>query len=285
MLRPVRVSRTTAACTPTSTPDNAKPATCGLPESSDFCVSDSVLPRQPAANREVATLSVTLTRENPGPGDRGVERHRRQLAGVRRVRPRDDEDRLRAVLPRGHRLVAQVGIARQDRARLLIRVLGEVPQHQDDLVLHIERGVAVVPEVLAVGHDDAVAGEDDGPAHVAVVRKGQGARIGRREGRASGADRRPAVPRAGGELERRVEVAAPGQRLRADAFQLRDDELPGERFALGARHPAAEAFGGQCLHVRAELVSRLLLDELTAAADRANASRNVRCFMVWSRPS
>ena len=45
--------------------------------------------------------------------------------------------------------------------RLLIGILREVPQHDDDLVLDVERGVAVVAEVLRLGHDDAVAGEDD----------------------------------------------------------------------------------------------------------------------------
>ena len=39
MFRPVRVSRTTSACTLTFAPVSVKPATCGLPESSVFCAS------------------------------------------------------------------------------------------------------------------------------------------------------------------------------------------------------------------------------------------------------
>ena len=154
------------------------------------------LPRGAGCEQGRRDLVRDAERENAGARDRRVERHRRQFAGVRRVRPRDDEHRLRAVLPRGHRLVAQVGVARQDVARLLIRVLGEVAQHEHDLVLHVERGVAVVPEILALGHDDAVAGEDHGPAHVAVVRKGQGTRVGRR--------RRAVAPAADASIRRRV---------------------------------------------------------------------------------
>ena len=69
--------------------------------------------------------------------------------------------RLGAALARRHRLVAQVRVARENRPRLLIGVLGEIAQDEDDLVLDVEPGVAVVAEVLALGHDQAVAGEDD----------------------------------------------------------------------------------------------------------------------------
>ena len=52
--------------------------------------------------------------DDAGSGECGVERHRRQLAGVRRPRTGDDDHGLRAVLARGHRLVAEIGIARED---------------------------------------------------------------------------------------------------------------------------------------------------------------------------
>ena len=117
-------------------------------------------------------------RDDARAGDRRVEGHGRELAGVRRARAGDDEDRLRAVLARGHRLVAQVRVAGENALGLLVGVLGEIAQHEDDLVLHVERRVAVVAEILAVGHDDAVAGEDDRTLDLAVVGERQRAHVG-----------------------------------------------------------------------------------------------------------
>ena len=95
----------------------------------------------------------------PDPAMRRVERHRRQLAGVRRMRSRDNDHRLRAMLPRRHRLVAQVGVSREDAFRLAIGVLWKIAEDDDDLVLDVERRVAVVRESLAFRDDDPVAGE------------------------------------------------------------------------------------------------------------------------------
>ena len=106
---------------------------------------------------------------NAGSGNRRIERHRHELAGIRRARSGDDEQRPGAALPRGHGLVAEVGVAREDRARLLVRVLGEVAQDDDDLVLDVERGVAVVAEVLRLRHHEPVAGEDDRAGDLGVV--------------------------------------------------------------------------------------------------------------------
>ena len=71
------------------------------------------------------------------------------------------------------RLVAKIGVPGENRLRLRLRILGEVAQHEDDLVLHVERGVAVVAETLAVRDDDAVAGEHDLAGDVAVVGEGE----------------------------------------------------------------------------------------------------------------
>ena len=196
-----------------------------------------------------------------GPGDCRVECHRRELAGVWRLRPRDDQHRLRAMLAGGHRLVAQVGVARQDGSRLLVGLFREVAEDEHDLVFDVEVRVAVVAEILAVRHDDAVAGEDDRPLHVNVVGKGQGPRRCPdraspdgvpRGGLQTERDRGSAIARPGRELERHREVGLSGEGPGADSPQLRDDELPGQRFAFGARQSSGEALRGERLHVRPE---------------------------------
>ena len=118
-------------------------------------------------------------RDDAGAGDRGVEAHRNGLARVRRSRSGDHQHRLRAALTRRERLVAKIRVPGENRLRLRLRILGEVAQHEDDLVLHVERRVAVVRESLSVGDDDAVAGEDDLAGHVAVVGEGERLDVGR----------------------------------------------------------------------------------------------------------
>ncbi len=54
-----------------------------------------------------------------------------------------------------------------------IGVLREIPEDDGDLVFHVDRGVAVVSEALALGNDDAVAGEHRRARRVAVVGKRQ----------------------------------------------------------------------------------------------------------------
>jgi len=51
-------------------------------------------------------------------------------------------------LPCGERLVAEVGIAGECGLRLRVGVFGEVVEDEDDLVLDVEAGVAVVAEAL-----------------------------------------------------------------------------------------------------------------------------------------
>ena len=75
--------------------------------------------------------------------------------------------------------------------RLLLGILGEVAQHEDDLVLHVERGVAVVAEVLALGDDDAVAGEDDVAASTSPLSENESARTSARPSKIG-----PAAPAA-----------------------------------------------------------------------------------------
>ena len=113
-----------------------------------------------------------------------------------------------------------------------IGVFREVAQHDDDLVLHVERGVAVVAEVLALGHHDAVAGEDQRAADLAVVRERQRADVLLAGETSRGAqpaalrdtrrDGRPAVacvPAVNSNAH--SVVGAAGQRLRADALAVR----------------------------------------------------------------
>ena len=185
-----------------------------------------------------------------GAGQRGVERHRDDLAGVRRIRTGDDEDRLRAVLPRRHRLVAQVRVASEDRLGLRLRLLGKVAEDDHHLVFHIQCGVAVVREPLRIGHDDAVASKDDrGIPKVDVV--------GERERlhfsalvealRQASAEPHPgsAILAAGRELERHGVAGLPRQRLRADALQFADDVGTGTLFTHRPGQPAFQLIGGQ----------------------------------------
>ena len=123
-------------------------------------------------------------RDDPRSGERRIEAHGNRLAGIRRARTGHDEHRFGAALPGGHRLVTEIRVARENLPCLLIGVFGKVPEDQDDLVLDVQRGVAVVPEVLAVGHDDAVAGEDHVARHVAIIRERERANIGFRTERA-----------------------------------------------------------------------------------------------------
>src|SRR4051812_44317309 len=75
------------------------------------------------------------------------------------------------MLTRRHGFVAQIRIAGENALRFLIRVFREIPQDENDLVLHVERRVAVVAESLALRHHDAVAGKHHWSIDVAVVRE------------------------------------------------------------------------------------------------------------------
>ena len=223
--------------------------------------------------------------DDPRAGERRVERHRHRLAGVRRSRTGDDQHRFRAPLPRRHRLVAQVGVARQDPLRLLVGVLGEVAQDEDDLVFHVERRVAVVAEVLAVGHDDAVAGEDDLAADFTVVGKRQ--RLDRRSRcvnvRLPGGDAqaRTAVACAGGELERQPVIGLARQRPRADALQLRHEIVGREPLTVRPGEPPFLALAGERGHVwprgrlRRGSAPRAVEPDGEGASQRGGESRDV----------
>ncbi len=187
------------------------------------------------------------------PGNGRVEAHRHRVAGVRRTRTGDHQHRLGAALASGLRLVAQVGIARQDRSRLLVGVFGEVAKDDDDLVLDVEPGVAVVAEVLRLGHHQAVAGEHHGAARFGRVgerqrqREAGAANVFGRATRRRDRDGRSAVLRARGERERHAEVGEPRQRLGADALELVDQEVGREPLAWSSGQPAVELAGRQRL--------------------------------------
>ena len=185
------------------------------------------------------------------PGNGGVEAHRHGVAGVRRTRTRDHHHRLGATLASRLRLVAQVGIAREDRSCLLVGVFGEVAKDDHDLVLDVEPGITVVAEVLRVGHHEAVAGEHHGAARFGRVRERQRQRVGwsgkclrpatgRRD-----RDGRSAVLRPCGERERHAEVGEPWQRPGADALELVDQEVARKALARRAGQPAIELVGRQ----------------------------------------
>ena len=156
------------------------------------------------------------------------------------------------MLPGGHGLVAQIGVARENLPRLLIRVLRKVAEGEHDLVLDVERGVAVVAEVLALGHDDAVAGEHHVAACLAVVGKGERPHVGFLvEGAIADGQPRAAVFGAGGELERHAVIALAGERLRADLLQRGGEIVAGEPLARRSGEPPFKLLRGERLHVRA----------------------------------
>ncbi len=121
----------------------------------------------------------------------------------------------------------------------LIGVLREVAQNDDDLVLDVERGVAVVAEALRLRDDEAVAGEDHRTGHLGIVREGERLDLaaprspGRRPRRGVTDSARAAVAAAGRELEWHEHVAAAGQRPGAEARQLRRDVIGREPLARG----------------------------------------------------
>jgi len=201
--------------------------------------------------------------------ERRVEAHGHGLAGVRRPRPRDDEHGLRAVLARGHRLVPQVGVARKNAARVLIRVLGEIPQDEHDLVLHVERRVAVVAEVLTLGHHDAVAGEDHRAGDLGVVRERQRPHVGLRveRGRPDG-QTGPAILRACGEFEGETEVTPPRQWFRADLPELGHEIVGGQFLPLGTCQAPFEPRRREHLHVRPRSRRRVGGAEAAARCER-----------------
>ena len=225
MLCPICFSRSTAALTCAVTPGRSNPATCGFPESSAFCASSSVLPWA-RANSAFAVSPVTLIRDDAGAGERGVERHRHELARVRRRRAGDDDHRLRAVLARGRRLVAEIGVARENPLRLRLGVLRKISQDEDDLVLDVQAGVAVVAEILTVGDDESVAGEHHRTARPRRCRRTTGARAvattppSTPRGRCvAQTDLRAAVLGAGRELERHAVVRLSRDRFGADLLR------------------------------------------------------------------
>ena len=187
--------------------------------------------------------------------DRRIEAHRNQLTSVRRPRTGDDQHAFGAVLTGRHGLVPQVRVAGEYGLRLLIRVLGEVTKHEDDPILDVEAGVAVVAEILPVRHDNAVAGEDEGTVHVAVVGEGKRAnRANRRDAPDAlvfplGTNLRPAVSAARRELEWQAVVRLPWDRPCADSLKLGHDVVRGQTLAGGPCQPALELFGGQRLNV------------------------------------
>ena len=250
-LRAVCRSRTTEVRSVSDTPGRSKPATCGLPESSSCCTSRKRLDR---CQQAVGHRAADACGGNARAGQCRVERHRHELAGVRRPRACDDEERARATLSCRHGLVPEVGIPRENRARLLVGVLGEVAEDDDDLVLDVERGVAVVPEVLRFGNDEAVAGEDDASAHLAIVGEGErpNASRGGERVRAAACHGQPrsAVAAAAREFERHEHVGPARQGPRPDARELRGEVVGGEAFALGPCFASLEAVRGQELDVR-----------------------------------
>ena len=201
-----------------------------------------------AGGREDRAAGVTADArgDDARPGQGRVEAHGNGLAGVGRARAGDDEHGLGAALPRRHRLVAKVGIARQDRARLLIGVFWKVAQHEHDLVFHVEADVAVVAEILRFGHDEAISGEHDRTGDIGVVGERQRLHVrGRDEGPRLGAgaqdgEGRARVLRAGREQERLIEVLLSRQRLRADPRQLARDVVGRQPLAVGPGKPPVE---------------------------------------------
>src|SRR5439155_393565 len=75
------------------------------------------------------------------------------------------------------------------------------------------------------------------------------------------ADRRAAVARAGGELERFEEIRAAGQRLRADLLQLGDEIVAGELLAVRSGEPAFEAARRERFDGRARLRGTLRVNK------------------------
>src|SRR5207247_10879164 len=118
----------------------------------------------------------------------------------------DDQQALRAALPRRERLVSKVGVAGERGLRLRIRVFREVVEDEDDLVLHVEACVAVVAEPLRFRHNETVAGKYDRPVDRRIVREGERLHLlGTAErlltGAAANRQRRSTVARPRGELE------------------------------------------------------------------------------------
>ena len=101
----------------------AKPAACGLPQSISFCAASSCLAAPAKIAFAASPLMLAATMPDPASAVSNVIGI--VVAGVGRPRPRDDDHALGATLPRGARLEAQVGIAREDLPRLLIGVLGK----------------------------------------------------------------------------------------------------------------------------------------------------------------
>ena len=191
-------------------------------------------------------------------GHRRVERERHQVAGIGRARARDHDQSGGAPLARGQRLVAQAGIARQRGAQVAFGVLGKVAQHQDDLVRHVQRGVAVVAETVGFRHRQPVAGEHQRTLDRLVLGERQRARqvpaavgvrqrravfMGERDGRANVGDAR----RVG---ERLAVAVYAWQRLGADRPELSDDVVGGLADARRAGHAPFERVVGKVLDDR-----------------------------------
>ena len=201
-------------------------------------------------------LATDAGRGNTGAGNRGIEAHGNHGAGIGRVWAGDDDHAFGAALARRLGLVAKVGVARENGARLLVGVFREVTEHHDNLVLHLEAGVAVVAEVLRLGHHQPITGEHHAPGGLDRIRERQGL-DGRRTGEGLRAarvlghrQRGAAVLRAGGERERHAEVSHARQRLGADALQLADDVVGGQLLTGRTREPPLELVGRQRFDLR-----------------------------------
>ncbi len=183
-----------------------------------------------------------------------IERHRDDLARVRRPGACDHEQALRSPLARRERLVAQAGLPGESGAAIRVDVLRGVAQDEDDLVFDVEAGVAVVRSAFDLRSDEAVAREDDLTRGGSVVGEGQGLdpvdpakRLGGLPGSAE-PEARAAVVRSRGELERQEETGLPGQRFRTEPFELVREVANRLLLPLRARHPSVELVGSKELH-------------------------------------
>ena len=187
-------------------------------------------------------------------GHAGIERSGHELALVWRIRSGDEQHRLRAMLARQHRLVAQPGVAIQLLPPLRIDLLRHVAQDERDLVFHIHSGIRIVALGSLARHGQAVADKHDFAVDRLVLRERKRREILFDLEPDRLALRVPAQnelvlflqhPHAGVEFELLEKGVVVAGRIQFRLLQTRRDVIRRLFRARASRHPALAFLGGQ----------------------------------------
>ena len=106
-----------------------------------------------------------------GIGSAGIKRGGHEFALVWGIRPSDEQNGLRAMFARQHRLVTQPGVPVQLLPPLRLDILRHVAQDERDLVLNIHPRIGIITLGSFARHGQAIAHKHDFAVHRLVLGK------------------------------------------------------------------------------------------------------------------